>query len=433
MPLAKRKRTAPTAKSKVGKKRRAEEAAGEVDVNSDAEGSANEDEPAPEADEDEEAFFETPDEKRVRLAKEYLGKLGPGGKVQEQLARDVEEQQRKAKIQVEDLKFGEPRFLKAHKRTPTCIALSSDERTVYTGGKDCAVIRMDIETGKRDLFLGSRNDFDCGGHFDEVLSICLVEQRNLMVSAGIDRVVRLWDWRAPAHSSCVFKLNGHQRSVSAVVSEVDGSQVYSASEDKSLKIWDLAARRCSDTLLGHVAGVTSMDLYQKGRVLTGGADKTVRLWKVDKDTHLMFNRHSFSVDAVAIADQDRFASAGQDGNLILWTHASKRPLASTSLGAGRWISSLGAVRGGNVLFSGAVDGQLQSWRFGRSQNGEEPAKGLKLTESVSVTAPGCINAIAVGRKLLACAVGKEHRLGRWYYSRQEKNGVLIVPMSYREA
>ncbi|CAK8993897.1 Tensin-2 (C1 domain-containing phosphatase and tensin homolog) (C1-TEN) (Tensin-like C1 domain-containing phosphatase) [Durusdinium trenchii] len=60
---------------------------------------------------------------------------------------------------------------------------------MYTGGKDCAVIRWDIETGKKDIFPGGRNRFECGGHFEKVLSVCLLEQRGLLVSAGVDRVV----------------------------------------------------------------------------------------------------------------------------------------------------------------------------------------------------------------------------------------------------
>eukprot|EP00913_Durusdinium_trenchii_P016089 g15123.t1 len=57
---------------------------------------------------------------------------------------------------------------------------------MYTGGKDCAVIRWDIETGKKDIFPGGRNRFECGGHFEKVLSVCLLEQRGLLVSAGVD-------------------------------------------------------------------------------------------------------------------------------------------------------------------------------------------------------------------------------------------------------
>jgi len=406
----------------------------EGDVASDAEDSDMEG--AGKQDEEEDEFFETPDEKRVRLAKEYLGQLGDGKapqQIQEQLAKDVEEQDRKNRIQVEDLSLGEQRFLKGHKMATTCVCLSSDEGTMYTGGKDCAIIRWDVETGKKDVFPGGRNRFDCGGHFEKVLSICVLEQRGLLISAGVDRVVRLWDPRAAARSSCIGKMNGHTNAITAVIPEVGGDQLYSASLDKSLKIWDLASRRCTETLLGHVSGVSSLDIFGKGRPLSGGADKTVRHWKVDKDTHLMFTRHTYAVDAVCVADQDRFVSGSQDGSLMLWSTASKKPLATTSLGGdGKWVSALAAIKQGNVFFSGSVDGTLSTWRFGRSA-GEEEKKGLKLSEAAEpVIAPGCINDIAVGKRIVACAIGKEHKFGRWFYNKQEKNGVLLVPLSYRD-
>merc|ERR1712232_382310 len=155
-----------------------------------------------------------------------------------------------------------------------------------------------------------------------------------------------------------------------------------------------------------------------GRPLTGGADKTVRLWKVDKDTHLMFNRHTYAVDAVCVMDQDRFVSGSQDSSLMLWSHVSKKPLATTRLGAGQWVTALRAVRRGDVVFSGSVEGRLRAWRLGKSDGEGEDKKGYEFSLALApVQAPGCINQIAVGRRVLACAVGKEHKSGRWFYNK----------------
>jgi len=353
--------------------------------------------------------------------------------VQQQLARDVDDQAKRTRLQVEDVVLGEHRLhQQGHRQAVTCVCLSSDDSTAYTGGKDCNVVRWDVETGKKAIFPGYRNKFDCGGHFEQVLGVCLVEPRQLVVSAGADRLVRFWDPRAPSRSSCKEVLQGHTGAVTGVAAEEDGSQLYSVSLDKSLKIWDLRTKRCVDTLFGHVSGVTSLDLYNKNRPVTGGADKTVRLWKIDKESHLMFNRHTQSVDAVTVCDQERFLSGSQDGNLFLWSHASKKPLASESVGTNTWFSAMRAVRRGNVVFGGTIDGQLRCWRFGRG-SGEEEDRSLRLTVAApSVALPGCVNAIAVGRRVLACAVGKEHRLGRWYHDKQQKNGLCLMPLSYRE-
>lgn len=292
------------------------------------------------------------------------------------------------------------------------------------------------------MYLGGRNRFECGGHFEKVMGVCLVEQKSLLVSGGCDRLVRLWDPRAPPRSRCVDALSGHLGAITAVAADPDGTRVYTTSEDRSVRIWDLRTKRFTNTLLGHVDHANALDIYQSGKPLTGGADKTLRMWKVEKDTHLMFSKHTYSVDAVAVADNERVISGSQDGSLMLWTVTSKRPIVSASCGKGRWVSALGAMRSGNVFFSGTVDGALTAWRFSRpttsSAEGSKPDKGLQLapvTESSAAPkqAPGCVNAVAVGKSFVACAIGKEHRLGRWFYDKKQKNGLMLVPLSYREA
>lgn len=430
------------AASKSATRRAADAAAAEAAGDVDSGDEESDDDLAEAVGEDEDSdFFETPDEKRVRLAKEYLRTLESGGagdgskaEVQEQLAKDVDEKERRTRSQVQNLKLGEPRFLKGHKESVTCVALSSDDSTMFTGGKDCAILRWDVETGKKDVFPGGRNLFDCGGHFGEVLGLCLLEQRKLVASVGVDRVVRFWDWQCPPRTACVKKLFGHTDTASAIAAEPDGTQVYTGSYDKSVKVWDLAAMRCTDTLFGHVAGVTSMDIYHKGRPATGGCDKTVRLWKIDKETHLMFSKHTYAVDAVSILDHDRLVSSSQDGKIHLWTHASKKPLATASLKSGVWVTALGTIRACDVVFSGSTSGELRSWQTTMHKTVEaDGKKGGVVTfheAAPAVSAPGVINAVAVGQRFVACAVGKDHRLGGWYFDKKHRNGVLLVPLSY---
>ena len=56
---------------------------------------------------------------------------------------------------------------KGHKLSPTCLTVKDDESKIFSGGKDCAVIEWDVETGgKKTVFAGGRKNFDCGGHFE---------------------------------------------------------------------------------------------------------------------------------------------------------------------------------------------------------------------------------------------------------------------------
>ncbi|HEX6020720.1 MAG TPA: hypothetical protein VFZ00_01910, partial [Solirubrobacter sp.] len=55
----------------------------------------------------------------------------------------------------------------------------------------------------------------------------------------------------------------------------DGRRVVSASEDRTLKVWDLASRRAEATLVGHGAVVTACAVTPDGRrVVSASEDRT---------------------------------------------------------------------------------------------------------------------------------------------------------------
>jgi ribosomal RNA-processing protein 9 len=48
-----------------------------------------------------------------------------------------------------DLNKSKRVFLKGHKKTPTAIEISPDNKTVFSGGKDCCILKWDLETQKK--------------------------------------------------------------------------------------------------------------------------------------------------------------------------------------------------------------------------------------------------------------------------------------------
>ena len=68
------------------------------------------------------------------------------------------------------------------------------------------------------------------------------------VSASDDRTLKVWDLASGAE---LHTLSGHTGWVRAVAVTPDGRQAVSASDDNTLKVWDLASGAELHTLSGH--------------------------------------------------------------------------------------------------------------------------------------------------------------------------------------
>ena len=364
------------------------------------------------------------------------------------------------------------RRLRGPRLSATCVAIAPDESYVVCGCKDGALVRWELPSGQRTKLRGGRMAaFHSGaeddladaadlpalegaggatgestiglrhtstgaaaadgptGHLADVLSVAVSSDGRLIASGGRDSLMLLWDART---NEVVQQFKGHRGPVRALARrrDGDGPELYSASCDRTARVWDLEQRGYIETLYGHQEPMTCLDALCDQHLLSGAEDRTVRLWKVAEETQLLFtNGHTAPVDAVAMLHAEGFVSGGQDGALIMWSAKRKRPVASVAAAHGladwggpSWISALASPPFSDVAISGSCDGLLRFWHC------DEETRVLAPLMSVPLV--GFINdlAVAPSGKFVAAAVGQEHRLGRWSRVSQARNSVCLLPL-----
>ena len=111
-------------------------------------------------------------------------------------------------------------------------------------------------------------------------------------------------------------LSGHSGSVNGVAVSGDEWLAFSASSDKSLKVWDLETGRELRTIAGHSDSVNGVAVSGDRRhAVSISSDNTLRLWDPKSGRELRtLPRHSDSVEGVAVSgDGSRAVSASHDG------------------------------------------------------------------------------------------------------------------------
>ena len=86
---------------------------------------------------------------------------------------------------------------------------------------------------------------------------------------------------AGGSTSAHFTLNGHEKGVSSVEYAPSGEKPYlvSASDDKTVRVWDYQTKQCIQVLQGHTNNVACASFHPSlPIILSGSEDGTVRLW-----------------------------------------------------------------------------------------------------------------------------------------------------------
>ncbi|KAJ4359017.1 WD repeat protein Lub1 [Ascochyta clinopodiicola] len=184
----------------------------------------------------------------------------------------------------------------------------------------------------------------------------------LVVSGGKDQII---DVRQPSkriEDNADALLIGHGNNVCALDVSQDGKYIVSGSWDLEARVWEVGKWGESTTLEGHGASVWAVLAYDSNTVITGCADKQIRVFH-PSGKQLRSMQTPDVVRALCRLPQNHpsgahFASAGNDAVVRLWTLQGKQ--VAELHGHENFIYSLAVLPNGGLVSAGE-DRTVRVW------------------------------------------------------------------------
>ena len=217
-----------------------------------------------------------------------------------------------------------------HRSIMRDVMFIRDGKYLVSAGDDKVVRVWDVATGKTvRVIRGEIGDGDAGKIYAAALS---PDERYLAVGGWLAResgsrdAVRIHDF---AGGDVVALLEGHTSIIDALAFSRDGRLLASAGFDKTVRLWDVANWTTLHTLSGHRDRIFAVDLSPDGRrVVSGSDDDTLRLWDTTSGKLIReMKGHSGNVRAAVFSPDGRYIASGSDDKTVrLWDGETGEPI-----------------------------------------------------------------------------------------------------------
>lgn len=170
---------------------------------------------------------------------------------------------------------------------------------------------------------------DLVGHAASVWDAQIVDaNENIYLTCSADRTIRKWKGDVE-----IAQYTGHNDVVRKLLVLPGGTKFVSASNDCTLKIWDLASGKVLQTLVGHDSFIYDIGLLSNGDLVSTAEDRSVRIWH-NGTVAQAITLPCISVWSAAVLPNDDIAVGGSDKQVYLFTKDKAR--AATAEGVAQF-------------------------------------------------------------------------------------------------
>ncbi|KIJ05968.1 hypothetical protein PAXINDRAFT_92688 [Paxillus involutus ATCC 200175] len=192
-------------------------------------------------------------------------------------------------------------------------------------------------------------------------------------------------------------MSGHEATIWGIAYLPGGKRVVSCSADKTVRIWDVEKGEQEGTSMVHETRVCALAVTKDGkRILSGGDEKRIIVW--DVETHERIEewadhtgeiRHKNWINCVLWSlDGSQLFSASSDFTIRCWNSETGKSIGKPWTGHTNYVTSLSLSPDGTKLASTSYDKTIRFWDAGSGEPIEHPLQHESYPFAVAFSPPG---------------------------------------------
>ena len=285
-----------------------------------------------------------------------------------------------------------------------CMALSSDNKYLITGSKDCSIRVWNLETTVQELALighklsvraltlsnDNKRILSCSedktiriwsllnkkeiaklvGHVSEAISISITNREKFIISGGQDWTLRIWNTLSYDQERVLNFYTNRLRCVCMSKDKFSPGSLISYSSEDFIKPWDLEKNKTDDDISKNRTHINIFRPTKDGKYVITNSISGVLLIRVLDDiaggeghSERIIAGHSSSVLCLALtSDQKYLVSGSKDKSIKVWSMVDRRPI-TTLYGHKSAVTQLILTSNNKFLVSNSSDMSIRIWNF----------------------------------------------------------------------